>query len=214
MNFLYDWMKNIIIFMILITVILNLLGKSNYRKYMGLVSGLLLVLLVITPIISVIGDEDFLNFSLNAHASLVEAEDISDGLFKMEEKRDDAMFDAYKEVLKGQTEKLLAEKGLVLHEMTIAVNDDKESLEFGTIHAISLEASYLKTSDKILITKEIKPIEIGQIQITGEEEKEQKSEQTSLSPMEINIKNVLADFYNISSNNINISIREDHDGER
>lgn len=218
-NALYSWMKNIIIFLILVTVIFNLLGKSNYKKYVGLVTGLILVLLVITPIITLFGKEDILNFSLNSHGTLVQAEDISDELFRMEKLSEDSMFSEYKEVIRGQTIKLLSEKGLVLRSMKIEINTDKDSLNFGEILGMEIEASYLKTSE---ITKEgektgvdkIDPVTIGQIKVDSNEGEKQEKQQISLSPMEINIKNVLADFYNVDSSNINISIQEDHDGEK
>lgn len=60
MQSLYEWMKDIIIFMILVTVIMNLLGKSSFKKYVGIVTGLLLVLYVIKPLIALAGNSDFL----------------------------------------------------------------------------------------------------------------------------------------------------------
>lgn len=216
-NSLYSWMKNIIIFLILVTVIFNLLGKSNYKKYVGLVTGLILVLLVVTPIITLFGKEDILNFSLDTHGTLVQAEDISDELFRMEKLSEDSMFSEYIEVIRGQTVKLLSEKGLILRSMMIEINKDKDSINFGEILAMDIKASYLRTSE---VTKEeeseinqVEPITIGQIKVDSNESKSEKNQQTSLSPMEINIKNVLADFYNVDSSNINISIQEDYDGE-
>ncbi len=217
-NSLYSWMKNIIIFLILVTVIFNLLGKSNYKKYVGLVTGLILVLLVVTPIITLFGKEDILNFSLNSRGTLVQAEDISEDLFRMEKLSEDSMFSEYKEVLRGQTVKLLSEKGLILRSMTIEINKDKDSINFGEILAMDIEASYLRMSE---VEKEegefgielVEPVTIGQIKVDSKEKESKKNQQTSLSPMEINIKNVLADFYNVDSSNINISIQEDHDGE-
>ena len=146
-NSLYSWMKNIIIFLILVTVIFNLLGKSNYKKYVGLVTGLILVLLVVTPIITLFGKEDILNFSLNSRGTLVQAEDISEDLFRMEKLSEDSMFSEYKEVLRGQTVKLLSEKGLILRSMTIEINKDKDSINFGEILAMDIEASYLRMSE-------------------------------------------------------------------
>lgn len=217
-NSLYSWMKNIIIFLILVTVIFNLLGKSNYKKYVGLVTGLILVLLVVTPIITLFGKEDILNFSLNSRGTLVEAEDISEDLFRMEKLSEESMFSEYKEVLRGQTEKLLAEKGLVLRSMTIEINKDKDSINFGEILAMDIVASYLRVSEKSkegenLGIDQIDPVTIGQIKVDSKEKKSIENQKTSLSAMEINIKNVLADFYNVDSSNINISIQEDHDGE-
>ncbi len=217
-NSLYSWMKNIIIFLILVTVIFNLLGKSNYKKYAGLVTGLILVLLVVTPIITLFGKEDILNFSLNSHGTLVQAEDISEELFRMEKLSEDSIFAEYREVLRGQTVKLLEEKGLILRSMQIDINKDKDSINFGKILAMDIKASYLRTNEVVREGEvsgklQVEPVTIGQIKVDSKEEESKGSQPISLSPMEINIKNVLADFYNVDSSNINISIQEDHDGE-
>lgn len=217
-NSLYSWMKNIIIFLILVTVIFNLLGKSNYKKYVGLVTGLILVLLVVTPVITLFGKEDILNFSLNSHGTLVQAEDISKDLFRMEKLSEDSMFSEYIEVLRGQTVKLLSEKGLILRSMKIEINKDKDSINFGKILAMDIKASYLRTNEGakegvVFGIDQVEPVTIGQIKVDSKEKESHKNQQISLSPMEINIKNMLADFYNVDSSNINISIQEDHDGE-
>jgi stage III sporulation protein AF len=53
----------------------------------------------------------------------------------------------------------------------------------------------------------IDSIKIDNIKIEKEEEKPSK-DRNYLSPEEINAKNKLSDFYNINTDNINISIQE------
>ncbi len=213
-NILYDWMKNIIVFMILTTVILNLLGKSNYRKYVGLITGLILVLLVIRPILTLIGKAEYMDFSLESYESLTEAQDFEHEIFSMENQSTVDILKEYREVIVKQTDKLIAEKGLEVVSMSIEVEEDKTSVDFGSIHSMSLVARYKTNYDMPGKTGEIsavEKVEIGQIVIEKESEKLEKSQQNGLSPMEILIKNLLSDFYNIESNNINITIQEDRD---
>ncbi len=204
---LYGWMKNIIIFMILVTVVRNLLGKSNYKKYVGLVTGMLLVILVVKPIINVLGNEELFNFSFYSYGYQVEAEDPGNVIFDMEGLRNDTIFEEYKALLLDQTERLLNEKGLTILSMDITIDEDRESETFGGVKFMDISASYLKTEE----AAQVEEIRIDRITISdGEEEKKESGK--NISPMEINIKNLVADFYNIDSTNINISIREDHYG--
>ncbi len=46
----YTWIKNIVIYMLLNTIIMNLLGNKSYKKYVSIVSGMILVLIVISPL--------------------------------------------------------------------------------------------------------------------------------------------------------------------
>lgn len=214
---LYEWMKNIIVFMIISTVILNLLGKSNYKKYVGLITGLILVLLVIGPILSLTGKISYFDFSLDSYASLVDAQDLSKEMFSMEEQSTLDIFEQYKQVIINQTDSLLAQKGLTVVTMEIDVVTDKTSKDFGEILQMNIVAAYktnLEMPGKTGEILSIEKIEIGQISFDSEYEKGQESEQNSLSAMENSIKIMLADFYNVDSNNININIQEEHDGKR
>ena len=75
MDFLYDWVKNLAIFMILISLIRNLLPKSNYEKYVRLFTGMLAVLLVLQPFIKILGMQDSIDdlFSLDIYSQEMDA---------------------------------------------------------------------------------------------------------------------------------------------
>ena len=212
----YQWMKNIIVFLILSTVVLNLLGKSNYKKYVGLIIGLILVLLVIRPVLLLTQNTDFMDFSLDSYGSLSEAQDLSSEIFAMEEQSTIDILLEYKLVIQKQTDKLIAEKGLEVVSMSMEVEEDKMSSEFGSIRNMSIVARYKTANEKKENFEEValvKTITIDQIELEKEEEKVDITQQNSLSPMEIVIKNLLSDFYNMDSNNINITIQEDRDGK-
>lgn len=216
MEVIYNWMKNIIVFMILSTVVLNLLGKSNYKKYVGLIIGLILVLLVIRPILLLTQNIDYMDFSLNSYGSLNDAQDLSSEIFAMEEQSNIDILAEYKQVIHNQTDKLIAEKGLEVVTMTLEIEEDKLSSEFGMIRRMSLVLHYKTSNEMPGETGEIAQVEkvaIEQIRLGNEEEKVEETQQNSLSPMEIYIKSLLSDFYNIESNNINITIQEDRDGK-
>lgn len=213
---IYNWMKNIIVFMILSTVVLNLLGKSNYKKYVGLIIGLILVLLVIRPVLLLTQNSEYMDFSLDSYGTLSDAQDLSSEIFAMEKQSTIDILAEYKQVILKQTDKLIAEKGLEVVSMSMVVEEDKLSSEFGMIRSMSLIAHY-KTSNempgetgKIALVEQV---EIDQISLKQKEGKVEETQQNSLSPIEIYIKSLLSDFYNIEDNNINITIQEDRDGK-
>ncbi len=212
MQSLYEWMKDIIIFMILVTVIMNLLGKSSFKKYVGIVTGLLLVLYVIKPLIALAGNSDFFDFAFNSYNYKLQSEDMTNKILEMEESSNQAIATEYKKLLMEQTNKLLKSKGLYVTNLNIEVDDDITSETYGTILQMDVKASYYKTENE---EAPIQPITIERIKIGDDKVKNKENDEKEVkinSPMEINIKNVLADFYNLDSSNINISIREDHNG--
>lgn len=60
MSMVYAWVKNVVCFYIFLTVILHLLPRDNYRKYVRFFSGMLLMILVFSPVLSLLGKEDTL----------------------------------------------------------------------------------------------------------------------------------------------------------
>ena len=53
MEFMYGYIKNICIFMLVITLILNIFPEKSYIKYIKLFAGILLLLIVFNPILKI-----------------------------------------------------------------------------------------------------------------------------------------------------------------
>lgn len=52
MEFIYSYVKNICVFMLVITLILNIFPDKQYKKYIKLIAGLLLIISTISPLIN------------------------------------------------------------------------------------------------------------------------------------------------------------------
>lgn len=52
-DYLYEWIQNIAFYMILSTVFLEALPANTYKKYIRFVTGMILVLLMMTPILKI-----------------------------------------------------------------------------------------------------------------------------------------------------------------
>lgn len=58
MDKLYDWIRNLAYYMLLIRMLLHMLPNSAYQKYVRFFAGLLLILLISEPIFSVLQLKD------------------------------------------------------------------------------------------------------------------------------------------------------------
>ncbi len=204
MEAIYTWIRNIVIYMLLNTVIMNLVGGKNYKKYVSVVSGMILVLIVIAPIMSFMKIEDNLDLFLNKNDISVEASEFRIDLNRMEEAERNAIFSEYEEKIRQQVEELLAEEKLKLDEFNLKLDQDSTSPEFGSILHMdimaTIEYSNQKDEDKHLM---IDQIEIDHIKIGNREADAGKMP----SPLEIIMKKRLSDFYNVEQGNININIQ-------
>lgn len=50
---IYDWMKNLVFYFIIVSMIMNVLPDSKYQKYIRFFLGMVLIVLVINPVLKV-----------------------------------------------------------------------------------------------------------------------------------------------------------------
>ena len=67
MGEIYDWVRNTVIYLILNTIIMNLLGNSSYKKYVSIVSGMILLLIVVSPFFKLLKMDGILDYYLNSN---------------------------------------------------------------------------------------------------------------------------------------------------
>jgi stage III sporulation protein AF len=159
------------------------------------------MLIVISPLMKLFDLEDDLEYYLGSNEQSAEALSFRKSLAYMEEKQRQAVFDDYRDKLREQVEQFLSEEELKLTEFNVSFETDSESSNFGGIISIDVKAEYINDGTDSPENKVIR-IDIEKI-VLGSSEREDRS----LTPLEINIKNKLSDFYNIEPANINISIQ-------
>lgn len=207
MGEIYGWVKNIIIFLVLTTIISNLIGRSSYKKYINLITGIILVLLVISPLLKLFQLDDTLDYFFSTNFFLAEADDINSRLVDMEEGQMSTIFKEYKDEIGAQVSNLLEGQDLFLVSINIVVDEVEKSETFGNIKSMDMIASYIR-QDADETSSEIDKININKIEIVDKKESVEEIDSEYLSPGEIIVKNLLSDFYNMNPDNINISIQE------
>ena len=209
MEIIYQWMRNILIFIIAVTVLFQLIEKTSYRKYAGFVTGMILILLIVKPLLSVSGKDQGFWYLLESYDYLFEVEDNSEALIGAQDTRNSIILEEYKEVLKKQTERLLNQKGLTILSMDAEFEDSLSKANYGALKSLQVIAGYQKDSSK---TKEERKAAIDKIVVEIGEKKKEKSNSSELSPLALSTKNLLADFYNLDAQHIHITIQEDGNG--
>lgn len=54
-EYIYDWLWNFTCYMVWMTALLQILPQNSYRKYLRFCSGMILILLLISPIFRILG---------------------------------------------------------------------------------------------------------------------------------------------------------------
>ncbi|EIJ78821.1 stage III sporulation protein AF [Bacillus methanolicus PB1] len=132
MNFLKEWITNIILFILLATVIDMLLPNSNLQKYAKIVTGLLLIAIILTPVLKLFSN-DF-ETALSSIALFENSREKNmENLIEMKKKEIQASQHAYiLEQMAVQLEKdaegeLMEQYGLEITKIDFLVNEDDKS---------------------------------------------------------------------------------------
>lgn len=191
---IYQWIKNIAFYLILITAVMNVLPNNSYKKYVRLFTGMVLVLLVLSPLTGFLNLNQLMDVTYVTNSFKQELGDLDVQTDDFEKLQEDKLFEAYEQEIADEIADVVEEEGLYALEVKVRMNRDRASKDYGSISGVDIKATYSKRkSDDIYI----EPVMIG--------ESGQKMEVDSME--EINIKNELERFYNISAANINISIQ-------
>lgn len=196
MSFLTEWITNIIVFVLLATVIDMLLPSSSMQKYVKIVTGLLLITIILTPLLKLLTSDvdtviDSFRISGASQNNSVE------NLIEMKKKEIQASQRAYileqmAVQMKQQAEKELMDKsGKVIEKVSIAASDLENIPD-----SITEVTVYLSSGEEEGAIEAVQNVEID----TGDKTRVQKTdENVSL------VTSLLAEEWNLSPEQIIIA---------
>lgn len=84
-NSFYEWMKNITYCLIVFIALLQVLPDHGYRKYVQFFTGLVLVLLICTPVMKLLGASDIFSSIYEENQARLESEGLKESEDLLEE---------------------------------------------------------------------------------------------------------------------------------
>lgn len=199
MDFLYDWVKSLAIFMILISIVRNLLPKSNYEKYLRLFTGMLTVLLVIKPFTGLLGVQENIDdlFSLDIYSQEMDA--MKADFVQAGSGFEDSLISGYEEQMKKQIQLLLKEEGLEAAQIEFYVCMDETDKRYGSISRMDI---YLGEEAEKKKKDGFPEIQTPEIDLTGESGKDFFSGYEQIEREELAGK--ICRYYNLERNQVKI----------
>jgi len=131
LEFLREWVTNIILFILLATVIDMLLPNSSMQKYTKMVTGLLLIAIILTPIFKLIS-KDFESALGSIPSFQAPGEKYMKNLIELKKKEIQASQHAYileelaVKLKKGVKEELMEQYGLEIEKIDLAINEESD----------------------------------------------------------------------------------------
>lgn len=196
MNAIYDWIKTIIFYMILMTVVLNVLPSGKYHKYIKFFSGMVLILLVMRPLTGMANLEDKMAYYYDLFSFSGEAAELAADIEGMDEKRYQSMIAQYESAIAMDISAMVKEVGLTQIDANVELNQEVESEEFGKVTYLELTVAYEKDSGPPIYVEPISISKGGEEEETGEPETAQV----------VQLKEMLKSFYGLESSQIQVRI--------
>lgn len=121
-----EWVQRIAIYVVLVTILRSLIGKPQYQQYFRFVSGLILILLLITPVIGLLGDDSRLYEILNQHLYQQDLDDVESSLQLAEGQMKELIREEYRHTVASQVTELAERQGLSVQEVDVALDSQDE----------------------------------------------------------------------------------------
>lgn len=191
-----QWICNLALFMVLSGILLEMIADTKYYKFARWVAGVILLLQFAEPFTEPerIWEKftaSFLSFDYGLGTDKVLEE-----IYCVDEAAESRVLAGYKENVSRQIGRLLEKNELVLIRAELAVADS------GEILSMEILAEYQDGTEEgagRIVIPTVVPVRL---------EEKGKKEKKSVSPMELYIREVLAEFYQLEENKIEVVIQE------
>ena len=219
---LSEWIRNIICYLIFVTVTVNLLPNKKYETYIRFFAGIVLILLVLKPVTGGLRLDDTLAYYFESISLKKEAGELAGEFSKMEEARLERMISQYEKAV-GEDLALMAQtEGFLSREARVSINRVQESPAFGRVVSVSLVLApeqgsfvgFLESGGSTEREKEVEKNQIDEVKVTVSQPKLPPDPvQTSASGNEMEensrisgLRKRIAQYYDLEERDIEIQV--------
>jgi stage III sporulation protein AF len=199
-QFLTEWVTNIIIFVLLATVIDMLLPNTNLQKYTKIVTGLLLIAIILTPVLKLIS-KDFETALQSIPIFEGTEEKNMENLIELKKKEIQASQRAYiletmaVQLKEGTEEELMNQYGLEVANIDITLDETTKQSFPDNLQKVIVQLK--QSEEEANVVAVIKPVEINT---------NQPSQTKRLTAQSEEITSLLAERWNVSEGAIEVLI--------
>lgn len=134
MEFIKEWVTNIILFILLATVIDMLLPNSTFQKYTKMVAGLLLLTVILTPVFKLVS-HNFEDILVSATSNERLEENMNNSI-ELQKKEIQASLDEYTlnkmavQLKEDANEELIEEYGIEINSIALSIDNSENDVGF------------------------------------------------------------------------------------
>ncbi|NLZ92594.1 MAG: hypothetical protein GX922_01050 [Firmicutes bacterium] len=149
--------RNIVVLIILVTIIEMILPRKDFRPFVNMVVGLVLMLMLLMPLRTILQLPGALNPILELRDAVTE-EDVSKRQNALEQVNWDLTLKRYRQLIEEKISNTLQAAGLEIISLALEVEEDINHFEFGVPRQIKVMA---QTTTAAGAVEPIAPVEVG-----------------------------------------------------
>lgn len=217
MDGLYGWLRSITCYILLMSVLDNLLPGKKYGKYLRLFAGMVLILLVLSPLTSSLRLEDKIAHYYETFLFQDQAKDLERELLGVESKRLSAMIRQYEEAVAQDVALMAEEAGLMAVSCRVQIEENQELDTFGTVTFVALtaclsdegtetpgKASAPKEEEMVEPVTPVAPVQVGKESASSYDRDTRENMQEAAG----RIRRKIASYYDLGEAYVEIQIVE------
>lgn len=191
MEGVYGWVKSIIYYMIFLSVANNLLADSKYEKYVRFFAGMVLILLVVSPLTGGLRLDEQITALFQSITFQNDTEDIKVDLWGMEERRLSQMIDKYETAVENDVKAMAEAQGLTCVRAQVTIDSRRDSDRYGQVTDIWMEldrekgnpeeGTFIGSRAVNVDSRQIGSIQVEAVTL-GEEERGDGAQRTGVPP--------------------------------
>ena len=207
MSSVIEWVKQIFVLSVISNIVIHLMPAPKYEQYAKFICGIIIAAACISPFISFLAKDDIFLDTYHAIVNYENIQELKTELKYSTDGNEQDVIKTYQDKIASDIDQKVLDDGLYPVSTQVDIDTDSGSSSYGRLQKIQLTVS--TTKDTSSGTADSSGVSIGQIsvgKVTVGQTGEGSSSFSSSNPKVIQLKNDLADFYNLNISNINISI--------
>lgn len=171
LNMLSEVVRNIVVLIIMATILELVLPRNDFRPFINMIVGLVLMLMLLTPLRTVLQMPGSFEPVFDFEATVSQA-DVDRRYTMLEQMNWDMTLERYRSLMKERIADVLMEKGLILIDVQLDLEEEVNHLEFGRPRSVVVLAQRGDDSDGGVLPVEKIRITIGDGDGAGADEAE------------------------------------------
>ena len=143
---LLDWARNILFFMVFLSVISHLLADRSYEKYIRFCAGMVLILITISPLKGGLNFQEQAGILFEEFSDFWEKQQAGEVLADVDKNRLGMFFSEYKKETEKRIGEMAEAEGFVCRGVEVTLQERSESSDYGRVEKIRL---HLKKEENV-----------------------------------------------------------------